>query len=783
MRVDRLKGRRLTVGTHVLSVKKKIGEGGSAFVYVARRCNGGNSIPTTNQEQQQQQQQRRAPLLEQQQKAEQQDLSPPMLILTSSTCSSSAASFSPKALSAPQEKDGYCNTAAVECRPPTKSDNGLGNTSPKSWQLPSWKLGRNNGSFHSEVGSATSIGNNSNSGKKDMKQKRSGKKRQRQLVVLKASAVGGSIEHKKRAMDEAVILRTLSSHPNVVTMLDSCFVRSRSSALSPSSAFLRKKVIGGVSSSSSLSIDNERVDLFRSNDVHGGIETSLKNHGAVEAAEMHLLLMEHCSGGSLMDLILKRRNLALLQMKKKRTKMFSDAAAFPADRCISQIQNGGNDSNQPTSTTTPTSISKRKKYALRMLGIEQGNDGNSKESSKSAQHRRFSLGRKWKRGRMVTKERGGWDDAIFCGRVGKNTSSTLAAGYLDRDAILDIFRQVVDAVSYMHKWGDVPSSSPYFDGILRKEDENKNSHNIPQKEDYCHRSHSHIISIVHRDLKPENILLDYNNNDNHDNYFTTKIDHNKTIINENQQQRNHVRHCRWNVKLCDFGSAIIGNVPVQTAKEREEANRVIRSSTTQMYRSPEMIDLHMVEELTSKTDIWALGCTLYTMCFLQNCFDDDSHLASLSGRYLIPPRHPFGSDMEELIQRMLIIDPKDRANIDEVSACVDAMREGITLPPRSSLHLSCHSEDSGQEENIVEKEIEKSLDAAMRDTPHMAACLEDETAYSESIGVECSVGTCPNVCSSVSFLISWCSFLSLFLLYNRFFLALSVDDAHVLFGY
>eukprot|EP00957_Ditylum_brightwellii_P054009 4090996-Ditylum_brightwellii.AAC.1 len=128
MRVDRLKGRRLTVGTHVLSVKKKIGEGGSAFVYVARRCNGGNSIPTTNQEQQQQQ--RRAPLLEQQQKAEQQDLSPPMLILTSSTCSSSAASFSPKALSAPQEKDGYCNTAAVECRPPTKSDNGLGNTSP-----------------------------------------------------------------------------------------------------------------------------------------------------------------------------------------------------------------------------------------------------------------------------------------------------------------------------------------------------------------------------------------------------------------------------------------------------------------------------------------------------------------------------------------------------------------------------------------------------------------------------------------------------------------------------
>eukprot|EP00957_Ditylum_brightwellii_P189080 14393339-Ditylum_brightwellii.AAC.1 len=133
-------------------------------------------------------------------------------------------------------------------------------------------------------------------------------------------------------MDEAVILRTLSSHPNVVTILDSCFVRSRSSALSPSSAFLRKKVIGGVSSSSSLSIDNERVDLFRSNDVHEGIETSLKNHGAVEAAEMHLLLMEHCPGGSLMDLILKRRNLALLQMKKKRTKMFSDAAAFPADR-------------------------------------------------------------------------------------------------------------------------------------------------------------------------------------------------------------------------------------------------------------------------------------------------------------------------------------------------------------------------------------------------------------------------------------------------------------------
>ena len=51
-------------------------------------------------------------------------------------------------------------------------------------------------------------------------------------------------------------------------------------------------------------------------------------------------------------------------------------------------------------------------------------------------------------------------------------------------------------------------------------------------------------------------------------------------------------------KLCDFGSAVFGHVDLRTPKARAEAEEVVQKTTTQMFRSPEMIDLHVAKKLT-----------------------------------------------------------------------------------------------------------------------------------------------------------------------------------------
>ena len=95
-------------------------------------------------------------------------------------------------------------------------------------------------------------------------------------------------------------------------------------------------------------------------------------------------------------------------------------------------------------------------------------------------------------------------------------------------------------------------------------------------------------------------------------------------------------------KLCDFGSAVFGHVELKTSKDRADAEEVIEKTTTQMFRAPEMVDLYMAKKLTQATDVWALGCCLYSLAFLKNCFEEGSNLAILSRNYKIPDDNPYG---------------------------------------------------------------------------------------------------------------------------------------------
>eukprot|EP00587_Corethron_hystrix_P003474 CAMPEP_0113309568 /NCGR_PEP_ID=MMETSP0010_2-20120614/7557_1 /TAXON_ID=216773 ORGANISM="Corethron hystrix, Strain 308" /NCGR_SAMPLE_ID=MMETSP0010_2 /ASSEMBLY_ACC=CAM_ASM_000155 /LENGTH=857 /DNA_ID=CAMNT_0000164841 /DNA_START=202 /DNA_END=2779 /DNA_ORIENTATION=- /assembly_acc=CAM_ASM_000155 len=159
--------------------------------------------------------------------------------------------------------------------------------------------------------------------------------------------------------------------------------------------------------------------------------------------------------------------------------------------------------------------------------------------------------------------------------------------------------------------------------------------------------HAQKPPITHRDLKLENVLI-----------------------------RNGL------YKLCDFGSAIIGHVPLNTSKERADAEDVILKTTTQMYRAPEMVDLFLAPSLTQATDIWALGCCLYSMGFASNCFEESSNLAIINANYKIPQDNSYGPQLVELIGRMLVVNPVERADMTEVIMCLSCLFSKNPLPKR-----------------------------------------------------------------------------------------------------
>ncbi|XP_073675742.1 AP2-associated protein kinase 1 isoform X1 [Garra rufa] len=145
------------------------------------------------------------------------------------------------------------------------------------------------------------------------------------------------------------------------------------------------------------------------------------------------------------------------------------------------------------------------------------------------------------------------------------------------------------------------------------------------------RLHQCKTPIIHRDLKVENILL----------------------------------HDRGHYVLCDFGSAINRSQNPQTegvpAVEEE-----IKKYTTLSYRAPEMVNLYGGKVITTKADIWALGCLLYKLCYFTLPFGE-SQVAICDGSFTIPDNSRYSHDMHCLIRYMLEPDPDMRPDIYQVS--------------------------------------------------------------------------------------------------------------------
>ncbi|KAK1792024.1 hypothetical protein P4O66_001806 [Electrophorus voltai] len=132
-----------------------------------------------------------------------------------------------------------------------------------------------------------------------------------------------------------------------------------------------------------------------------------------------------------------------------------------------------------------------------------------------------------------------------------------------------------------------------------------------------------------------------------------------------EQVENILLSDQGNYVLCDFGSATHKVLhPLRdgvTAVEDE-----IKRYTTLSYRAPEMINLYQGKAITTKADIWALGCLLYKLCFFQLPFGE-SQVAICDGIFSIPDSSKFSFKLHCLIRYMLEPDQEKRPDIYQVS--------------------------------------------------------------------------------------------------------------------
>jgi len=154
--------------------------------------------------------------------------------------------------------------------------------------------------------------------------------------------------------------------------------------------------------------------------------------------------------------------------------------------------------------------------------------------------------------------------------------------------------------------------------------------------------HLHSGGLAHRDLKPHNVLLS---------------DKDGSAV------------------IMDLGSADKARVRVETHSQAQQLQDVAAERCSITYRPPELFQVASKCDIDERTDIWSLGCVLYSICYYKSPFDsvwergDSVALAVQNGgQNLAFPASSanYPAELKSLVKSMLAVELNDRPFIDQV---------------------------------------------------------------------------------------------------------------------
>jgi AP2-associated kinase len=97
--------------------------------------------------------------------------------------------------------------------------------------------------------------------------------------------------------------------------------------------------------------------------------------------------------------------------------------------------------------------------------------------------------------------------------------------------------------------------------------------------------HARDPPVIHRDVKPENVLRTSSSSDDDDEKNETK---DACETHDKSDDDASTSTSQW--RLCDFGSAAVGERLFSSSRDRSSAETEFTKNTTPTYRSPEMWD-------------------------------------------------------------------------------------------------------------------------------------------------------------------------------------------------
>jgi len=144
--------------------------------------------------------------------------------------------------------------------------------------------------------------------------------------------------------------------------------------------------------------------------------------------------------------------------------------------------------------------------------------------------------------------------------------------------------------------------------------------------------------IAHRDIKPANIMISDDNN----------------------------------AILMDFGSACEARCNLNSNREALLLQELCEATCSILYRAPELFEILTPAYIDERTDIWSLGCTLFTIAFakspFEGAFNDSSiKLAVMNGKITFPNNN-YSESITQLITWLCNLDPKKRPYASEILA-------------------------------------------------------------------------------------------------------------------